>query len=400
MKRKSMIVWISTSFIYIAFFCIIFGGFIYIQTEKIFYEKTAQLIAAGVNANPDIEQVLVSSLKKKNEIETNKGKEILQQYGYTEEFKINFNNHQIFSKVLISVLLLITLLFFYFGGSLVVSNIIKRKRIYNLAEYLYDINQGIYRMHTEKKEDEFSILEDELYKTVMMLRESREREREEKEKLCNNLADISHQLKTPLTSMSLMIELLEISSIKGEEALYIKSISAQINRLNYLVSSLLILSKIDADAMKLEYKTINVYELVCVAVEPLHLTIEKKNQKLFIKDNSDVFFTGDFHWINEAILNIVKNCSEHTPDGGEISIDYKQNPICTQITIEDNGKGFDKKDIPHLFTRFYKGANSSKDSIGIGLALSNSIIKKQNGEIIALNKETGGAKFIIKFYTN
>ncbi|HIG0361645.1 TPA: sensor histidine kinase [Clostridium sporogenes] len=400
MKRKSMIVWISTSFIYIAFFYIIFGGFIYIQTEKIFYEKTAQLIAAGVNANPDIEQVLVSSLKKKNEIEINKGKEILQQYGYTEEFKINFNNHQIFSKVLISVLLLITLLFFYFGGSLVVSNIIKRKRIYNLAEYLYDINQGIYRMHTEKKEDEFSILEDELYKTVMMLRESREREREEKEKLCNNLADISHQLKTPLTSMSLMIELLEISSIKGEEALYIKSISAQINRLNYLVSSLLILSKIDADAMKLEYKTINVYELVCVAVEPLHLTMEKKNQKLFIKDNSDVFFTGDFHWTNEAILNIVKNCSEHTPDGGEISIDYKQDPICTQITIEDNGKGFDKKDIPHLFTRFYKGANSSKDSIGIGLALSNSIIKKQNGEIIALNKETGGAKFIIKFYTN
>ncbi|GAA0182101.1 HAMP domain-containing sensor histidine kinase [Clostridium sediminicola] len=400
MNRKSMIVWVSTSFLYITFFCTIFGGFIYIQTEKIFYEKTAQLIAAGVNANSDIEQVLVSSLKKKNEIEINNGKEILQQYGYTEEFKINFNNHQIFSKVIYSVLLLITLLFFYFGGSLVVSNIIKRKRINNLAEYLYDINQGIYKMQAEKKEDEFSILEDELYKTVIMLRESREKEREEKEKLSNNLADISHQLKTPLTSMSLMIELLESSFIEGDEALYIESISTQINRLNYLVSSLLILSKIDADAMKLEYKPTNVYELVGAAVEPLRLMIEKKNQKLFIKENSDIFFIGDFHWTNEAILNIVKNCSEHTPSGGEISIEYKQNPICTQITIEDNGKGFDKKDIPHLFTRFYKGANASKDSVGIGLALSNSIIKKQNGEIIALNKETGGAKFIIKFYTN
>lgn len=400
MNKKSIAVWFFTSFLYITFFCVIFGGFIYKQAEKGFYEKTVQLIAAGVNANPDIEQVMVSSLKKKNETDINKGKEILEQYGYDKEFKTNFNNHQIFSKVLISVFLLIALLFFYFAGSILVSNIIKRKRIDDLAEYLYDINQGIYRIRAEKKEDEFSILEDELYKTVMMLRESREKEREEKEKLCNNLADISHQLKTPLTSMSLMVELLEGSSIEGDEALYIESISAQIHRLNYLVSSLLILSKIDADAMALEYTPINVNELVCVAVEPLRLMIEKKNQQLFIKDDNDIFFTGDFHWTNEAILNIVKNCSEHTPNGGEISIDYKQNPICTQITIEDNGKGFDKKDIPHLFTRFYKGANSSKDSVGIGLALVNSIIKKQNGEIIAVNKETGGAKFIIKFYTN
>ncbi|WP_291583141.1 sensor histidine kinase [Clostridium sp. UBA6640] len=399
MKKESMIVWLFTSFIYITFFCVIFAGFIYRQSENMFYEKTAQLIAAGVNDNSDIEQALVSSLKKKNEIDINKGKEILEKYGYIEDSKVIFNIHERFSKPFKGVLILIAVLFFYFGGSLIVSNIIKRKRIDDLAEYLYDINEGIYRMQAEKKEDEFSILEDELYKTVMMLRESREKEKEEKETLCNNLADISHQLKTPLTSMSLMIELLESSPIEGDEALYIESISAQIHRLNYLVSSLLILSKIDADAMTLEYKPINVYELVCVAVEPLYLMIEKKNQQLFIKDNSDVFFTGDFHWTNEAILNIVKNCSEHTPNGGAISIEYKQDPICTQIIIEDNGEGFDNKDIPHLFTRFYKGANSSKDSVGIGLALANSIIKKQNGEIIAVNKETGGAQFIIKFYT-
>lgn len=399
MKKKSMIVWLFTSFIYITFFCVICGSFIYKQSENMFYEKTAQLIAAGVNDNPDIEQALISSLKKRNEIDINNGKEILEKYGYIEDSKVIFNIHQRFGKPFKGVLILIAVLFFYFGGLFIVSNIIKRKRIDDLAEYLYDINEGIYRMQTEKKEDEFSILEDELYKTVMMLRESREKEKAEKEKLCNNLADISHQLKTPLTSMSLMIELLESSPIEGDEVLYIESISAQIQRLNYLVSSLLILSKIDADAMTLEYKPINVYELVCVAVEPLYLMIEKKNQQLFIKDNSDMFFIGDFHWTNEAILNIVKNCSEHTQNGGAIFIDYKQDPICTQIIIEDNGEGLDNKDIPHLFTRFYKGANSSKDSVGIGLALANSIIKKQNGEIIAANKETGGAQFIIKFYT-
>lgn len=400
MNKKSIKIWLFSGFIYITFFCVIFGGFIYKQSEDMFYEKTAQLIAAGANANSDIEQDLVSSLKKKNKIDINKGKEILEKYGYIEDSKVIFNIHQGFSKVLRGSVILIAVLFFYFGGTLLVSNIIKRKRIDDLAEYLYDINEGIYRMKTQNKEDDFSILEDELYKIVMMLRESSEKEREEKENLCNNLADISHQLKTPLTSMSLMIELLEDSHIEGDEALYIGSVSLQIQRLNYLVSSLLVLSKIDADAMLLEHKPINIYELICVSVEPLHLMIDRKQQQLLIKDNSDLFFNGDFHWTSEAILNIVKNCSEHTPNGGKISIDYKQNPICTQIIIEDNGKGFDKKDIPYLFTRFYKGANSSKDSVGIGLALSMSIIKKQNGEIIALNKETGGAKFIIKFYRN
>ena len=400
MNKKSIKIWLFSSFIYITFFCIIFGGFIYKQSENMFYEKTAQLIAAGVNINSDIEQGLVSSLKKKNEIDINKGKEILEKYGYIEDSKVIFNIHQGFSKVLTGSVILIAVLFFYFGGTLLVSNIIKRKRIDDLAKYLYDINEGIYRMKAQNKEDDFSILEDELYKIVMMLRESSEKEREEKENLCNNLADISHQLKTPLTSMSLMVELLEDSNIDGDEALYIGSVSLQIERLNYLVSSLLVLSKIDADAMSLEHKPINIYELICVSVEPLHLMIDRKQQQLLIKDNSDLFFNGDFHWTSEAILNIVKNCSEHTPNGGQISIDSKQNPICTQIIIEDNGKGFDKKDIPHLFTRFYKGANSSKDSVGIGLALSMSIIKKQNGEIIALNKETGGAKFIIKFYRN
>lgn len=400
MNKKSIKIWLFSGFIYITFFCVIFGSFIYKQSENMFYEKTAQLIAAGANANSDIEQDLVSSLKKKNEIDINKGKEILEKYGYIEDSKVIFNINQGFSKVLRGSVILIAVLFFYFGGTLLVSNIIKRKRIDDLAKYLYDINEGIYRMKAQNKEDDFSILEDELYKIVMMLRESREKEREEKENLCNNLADISHQLKTPLTSMSLMIELLEDSHIEGDEALYIGSVSVQIQRLNYLVSSLLVLSKIDADAMILEHKPINIYELVCVSVEPLHLMIDRKQQQLFIKDNSDLFFNGDFHWTSEAILNIVKNCSEHTPNGGQISIDYKQDPICTQIIIEDNGKGFDNKDIPNLFTRFYKGANSSKDSVGIGLALSMSIIKKQNGEIIALNKETGGAKFIIKFYRN
>jgi len=401
MNKKKITVWLVISFLCITIFCIKLGGFIFVQTEKLFYEKAAQLIAVGVKAAPNIEQILISSLKTNNTTEINKGKNILEQYGYSEDFLYSsYNKSKSFNIVTVSMLFLITVLFFCFGGFLVGQNYIKRKRIDNLAEYLYSINEGNYRINLQKKEDEFSILEDELYKTVVLLRENREKERKEKEKLTNNLADISHQMKTPLTSMLLMIELLEDSPIYGDDALYIERISAQIYRLNHLVSSLLTLSKLDAGTLTLEYKSINVYELVCTAVEPLILMIEKKEQQLSIKENSDVVFMGDFYWSNEAILNVVKNCVEHTPSGGEVSIVYEQNPICTQIVIEDNGEGFQKMDIPHLFTRFYKGENSAKDSVGIGLALAQSIVKKQNGEIRAENKKTGGARFTIRFYAN
>ncbi|MBW9145190.1 HAMP domain-containing histidine kinase [Clostridium sp. CM027] len=401
MNKKKFTVWMFISFLCITFFCVIFGNFIFKQTEKIFYEKAAQIIAFGVKADPNIEQVLISSLKTNNITEINKGKKILEHYGYSEDFLYgSYNNRKSFNIVTVGILFLITLLFFCFGGFLIGLNHIKRKRIDNLAEYLYAINEGNYRINPQKKEDEFSILEDELYKTVVLLRETREKERKEKEKLTNYLADISHQMKTPLTSMSLMIELLDDRPINGEDALYIERISAQIYRLNHLVSSLLILSKLDVGTLTLECKWINVYELVCTAVEPLILMIEKKEQQLSIQEDSDVAFMGDFYWNNEVILNVVKNCVEHTPCGGEISIVYEQNPICTQIIIEDNGKGFHKKDIPHLFTRFYKGENSAKDSVGIGLALAQSIVKKQNGEIRAENKKTGGARFTIKFYLN
>ncbi len=398
-KKKKTMIWVIICFLCVIIFCTLFGVFIYRGTERIFYEKTAQLIASSTKVYPDLEQVLVSSLKDINVEEIDIGKEILDRYGYGEGFSHIFYNPQNFKKLIIGALVLIISFICCFGGLLAWLNRKKLKGIDDLAAYLYNINDGNYRIKPKTKEDEFSILEDELYKTVVMLREREERERKEKENLTDNLADISHQLKTPLTSMSLMIELLEDSSMNRDEALYIERISAQINRLNHLVSALLTLSKLDAGTLILERKSVNVYEMICSAVEPLTLIIEKNNQSLYIEDNTVVTYMGDFYWSNEAILNIVKNCLEHTPSGGKISIKYNQNPICTKIIIEDNGEGFNKKDIPHLFTRFYKGKNSSKDSIGIGLALAKSIIKKQNGEIVGENKKTGGARFIIKFYS-
>lgn len=398
--NKKKLVGMIISFLIITIFYLFYSIYVYREIEKSCYEKTAQLIACVIEANSEMEQVLISSLNNRNIGQIHKGKEMLEKYGYGKEYIINSYNGKLILKISIGSIVMIFGFFFCFVGLLIWLNILNSKRISNLAKYIYDINEGNYKIIHSNEEDEFTILEDEIYKTIGMLKESREKEKKEKIKLSNNLADISHQLKTPLTSMSLMIELLENSSLEGEEMIYIEILTKQIDSINHLVSSLLVLSKLDVGILMLENKSINTYELLCASVETLVIMIKRKEQQIFIEENGDVFFKGDFHWSNQAILNIVKNCHEHTPRGGEIELSYEQNPIYTQIIIEDNGEGFCKKDIPHLFTRFYKGENSSKDSHGIGLALAKSIIKRQNGEIRAENKKTGGVRFIIKFYSN
>ena len=150
--------------------------------------------------------------------------------------------------------------------------------------------------------------------------------------------------------------------------------------------------------MEFKQEPVNIFAVLALAAEPVEDMILKKGQQLIIPHESDVNFMGDMSWTAEALLNLIKNCSEYTPDGGNISINYSQNPLYMEIIIEDSGKGFDKNDLPHLFERFYKGKNSSKDGIGIGLALSKSIIERQKGTLRAENSPKGGGRFIIKFY--
>jgi len=143
----------------------------------------------------------------------------------------------------------------------------------------------------------------------------------------------------------------------------------------------------------------NICDMLLRAAEPVEEVIQQRNQELIIQSDPDISFIGDIAWIAEAFLNLIKNCSEHTPDGGVIKVNYSQNPLYSEILVEDSGKGFDRDDMPHLFERFYKGKNAKKDSVGIGLALSKAIITSHNGTIQAENATSGGARFIVKFYT-
>lgn len=274
------------------------------------------------------------------------------------------------------------------------------KEIEKLSGYLRNISNGNYSMDIrDNEEGELSILKNEIYKVTLMLSKQGEFLKKDKEKLADAISDISHQLKTPLTSMMVMIDLLSDENLNSEKRIeFTKNIEMQLERMDWLLTSLLKLSKIDAGTIIFKKNKVKVSELIKKAMSPLLIPMELKEQKIIVDGNENTSFTGDLNWSIEAIVNIVKNCIEHTKNKGIISIFYEENPLYTEIKILDNGSGIEKEDLPYIFKRFYKGKNASAGSVGIGLAMAKSIIVSQNGDISVRSKKNQGTEFSIKFY--
>lgn len=272
--------------------------------------------------------------------------------------------------------------------------------IKKLSTYLQQISSGDFRLDVrDNYEGELSILKSDIYKVTKMLSDQGTVLNEDKAKLTNAISDISHQLKTPLTSMMVMADLLEDPRLDNvRRAEFTRNLQVQLERMEWLVSSLLKLSKIDAGTILFKREKVLVASLIKSAVEPLLIPMDIKNQSLSIQGDEKATYMGDFKWTVEALINIIKNCVEHTLDGGEISILFSENPLFTEITISDNGKGIAKEDLPYIFKRFYKGKNASDDSVGIGLAMAHSIVTSQQGDIEVTSQEDIGTKFQIKFY--
>ena len=270
------------------------------------------------------------------------------------------------------------------------------KRTAVLSGYLDRIMEGQY--DTLMQHDTGSELEDSIYKAVVLLREEREQAQGAKKNLADNMADLSHQLKTPAASIGLTLSLLKKKAWDEETKQDIGRMEGQVGHLQHLVGSMLTLSRLDAGVLELEEKEFDLEEMLVDAVQPFVRQMEEKGICFGIRGADGISLSGDFGWCSEAFGNIIKNCVEHTPEQGNISIACRDNPIYTEIVIQDSGRGFDEADLPHLFERFYRGAGFSKDSAGIGLALAKSIIEKENGTVTAENTETGGAGFYIKFY--
>lgn len=246
-------------------------------------------------------------------------------------------------------------------------------------------------------EGELSILHSEIYKMTVRLREQQQRLLDDKRYLADSLADIAHQLRTPLTSVNLLVSRLSDPSLPDERRkLLTHELNALLSRVDRLLTALLKLSRLDAGTVTFAEERVPLEALLNRAAAPLLVPMELRGQTLTL--SADGAFTGDAAWTAEALTNILKNCMEHTPSGGTVTAEATENALFTQIVISDDGSGIAREDLPHIFERFYKGKDSDDNSFGIGLALARTIVTAQNGTLKAENRAPHGAVFTIRFY--
>lgn len=381
---------------------LLFLGFNFYQYKiytKTFNEKIDKIVSKINKEYPKLEKVEIIEILNSNESGDNY---IFREYGIDiENESLVLENDNYFKKFLILNSILIIIYTIFILLIFLKYNNKKDKELKKITKYIEELNNKNYKLDIdENSEDELSILKNEIYKITVMLKENAENSIKDKINLKNSLSDISHQLKTPLTSIIIMLDnILENpnmdSSTRNE---FIKDIKRQIVNINFLVASLLKLSKLDACSINFINKDEYIKDILYESIKNVSALCDLKNVTINLNGNEKAKIYCDFKWQVEAITNILKNCVEHSNENSKIDINYEQNKMYSKIEIQDYGTGILEKDLPHIFERFYKGENSSSESIGIGLALAKSIIEKNNGYIIVDSKENIGTKFVIKYF--
>lgn len=347
-----------------------------------------------------------NSLKEEEIIEILNSKdkysnEFLLKYGIDAENKeIVLQNEKIKNKEYFLIIILVFVYLLMLIMFIVLKHRKEEKKLKSLTKMIRSINSHDYKLEVEKNEEgEISSLKNELYKTALVLNEQNNNLIKDRTILKNSLSDISHQLKTPLTSINIMLEnILDNENMTEEKRMkFIKDIYRKTSKINFLILELLKLSRFDADAITFESKKNNVKEIIDEVIENVSVLCDLRNINILVNGGNNVLLICDKKWQIEALTNIVKNCVEHSKDGQKIEIIYEENDLFTKIIINDYGIGIKKEDLKHIFERFYKGSNSSSDSIGIGLSLAKVIIEKDNGYIVVESEENKGSKFIIKY---
>ena len=372
------------------------------QQEKV-NDVIVNIVGTIKQEYPDLEDEKIIKILNDEENNAIKGIRTLQRYGInTEEVYaidgLKDEKKEILltsSIIIISLTIIVTIIIINYKNK-------KSKKIENIINYIEEINKKNYNLKIEENtEDELSNLTNELYKITIMLKEQAELSKKDKNVLQRSLEDISHQIKTPLTSISIMLDNIkenpQMDLHTRQEFIY--EISRQIEWINWLVISLLKLSKLDSNTVDFKHEEINAENLINNVIKNLAIPLDIKQQSVIVTGNNETFI-GDYNWELEALTNIVKNCIEHTPENKKIYINCEKNNFNTKIVIRDEGNGIDREDIKHIFERFYKGKNSSENSVGIGLALSKSIIEKDNGYILCTSEVGKGTTFEIKYIRN
>lgn len=369
--------------------------------EKCLMDQDAKILATLIQNHSELETEIVNELKKPTG-DVQIGHDILKKYGITESTFHELDSSRI-SKIsfyasfviTFSVLIVITILYLFHLRKIY-------KKLDFINQYINDVLNDHYSLNLkEYKEGAFSTLKNDIYKITNKLRDQKELLESEKKYLETTLSDISHQLKTPLTSMYVINNLLEDDklepSLKKE---FLHKNAKQLERIEWLVSSLLKLSRLENGMIQLKKEKVKIVDLINQAKEPIAIPMELKNQKFLQEGKKSTTIICDKNWTTESIVNIIKNAHEHTKEEDTIKVSWNENPLYVELLIEDNGEGIEEQDIRHIFERFYKGSHNTKESIGIGLNMSKQILIKQNATIEVKSKKGVGTTFIIRFFKN
>ena len=373
----------------------------YIQYRN--YIKNVNIVINEIVNNiqekyPDVDiNKIISMLNDENVSKEN----VLSQYGIdiSKDSAILTNdllyrNNVIMNLSIILIFSIIIIIVF------VLYNKRQKNKIKEITNYIEQINNKNYALDIQdNNEDELSVLKNELYKITVMLKEQAENSAKDKINLKNSLEDISHQLKTPLTSITIMLDNILDSPDMDLQTRneFIKDIYREIANIKFLVQNLLILSKFDANTITFNENEEKLEDIIEEAKQNVASICDLKNIQIILEGKEDAKTTCDLKWQVEALTNILKNCAEHSNNNTKINVLYSENNMYSEIVIKDEGSGIDQKDLKHIFERFYKGKNSDKDSIGIGLSLAKTIIEKDNG-FITVDSELGkGTTFNIKY---
>lgn len=361
----------------------------------------AAVVGAIAEKYPEAEQDVIRQIRGADAGAAARGEAVLSRYGIQTGDLLPVSA-PVQSSFGVNMALYLSLAVLACGTFMILVLLFLKKQYGQLravTEYARQINHGDYSLNIrDNDEGEMSLLKNEIYKITTMLREQAGRLKHEKTALADSLADISHQLKTPMTSLFVLTDLLYDDPAAEIRAEFLDRVKAQLKRIEWLVSALLTLSKLDAGAVAMKKENVIVRDLVDKALQTISIPLEIKMQQVEISGADGAAFTGDFNWTGEALVNILKNCIEHTPENGRIVISFDENPLYTVITIADSGAGIDRADLPHIFNRFYKGKNAADDSVGIGLAMARAIVAKQGGDITVKSEKSAGSEFTLKFY--
>ncbi|WP_245948334.1 sensor histidine kinase [Paenibacillus sambharensis] len=358
---------------------------------------------------PDADRLIVQQLQHPEEGHVESGKVILAKYGLDASDLLANGSDLIQKSFRLNLALYAALAILACCGFTAVI-LFTQQRHYNklqqITAYAEKVAEGDDSLDIrDNDEGDLSILKNEIYKITTMLREQSELSEQDKLSLAASIADISHQLRTPMTSLFVLNDLLQEGPGEEKAAEFLSRMRGQLKRMDWLVTSLLKLSKLDAGTAAMKQEPYELRVLVNKALDSLSIPLEIKMIEAVIEQRSEgragntpIMLTGDFNWTLEALINILKNAVEHTPEHGQIRVAMLDNPIYTRLEVTDTGEGIDREDLPYIFNRFYKGKNAGDDSVGIGLAMAHAIVRTQGGDIAVKSELGEGTTFTITFF--